>query len=70
MSKSTDHSPPGGGTEPGITAGAYFARFAGPYRLLAADEPLPAQHHSQTQEVTTRVSSACVFHALPVQYFT
>jgi predicted N-formylglutamate amidohydrolase len=41
MPKSTDHSPPGGGAEPGTTAGAPAGPSAAGYRLLAADEPPP-----------------------------
>jgi predicted N-formylglutamate amidohydrolase len=41
MPKSTDQSPPGAGTEPGTTTGAYAGPFAAGYRLLAADEPPP-----------------------------
>jgi len=41
MPKSTEHSPPGAATGPGITAGAHAGSSAAGYRLLAADEPPP-----------------------------
>jgi predicted N-formylglutamate amidohydrolase len=41
MPKSTDHSPPSAGTQPGTTTGAYAGPSAAGYRLLAADEPPP-----------------------------